>query len=159
VALQVQSQMATEEDFQRLEDFAFAGVDREGSSAGFAVRCIPAVPEKYQRVIRPRFHLRFSLGSPLLFYARVLSAFTHWRKANNYGEAPAVLGLKRPVIRGLVEQGIVHATGEYRFGLSKLLAAADVQRFAERLLGDNRSSPGQFHLTQVRHGIVGSSDF
>jgi len=35
------------------------------------------------------------------------------------------------VIRGLVAQAIVHAAAEYRFGLSKLLAAADVQRFAE----------------------------
>jgi len=50
----------------------------------------------------------------------------------NYGEAAAVLGVAVPVIRGLVAQGIVHAAAEYRFGLSKLLPAADVQRFAER---------------------------
>jgi len=49
----------------------------------------------------------------------------------NYGEAAAVLGVAVPVIRGLVAQGIVHPAAEYRFGLSKLLAAADVQRFSE----------------------------
>jgi len=49
----------------------------------------------------------------------------------NYGEAAAILGVGVPVIRGLVAQDIVHSAAEYRFGLSKLLAAADVQRFAE----------------------------
>ena len=34
-------------------------------------------------------------------------------------------------IRGLVEQNVLRAAAEYRFGLSKLLPAADVQRFAE----------------------------
>ena len=36
-----------------------------------------------------------------------------------------------PVIRGLVAQGILHTTAEYRNGFSKLLPAADVQHFAE----------------------------
>ncbi len=50
----------------------------------------------------------------------------------NCKEAAAVLGVAVPVIRGLVAQGIVHATAEYRNGFSKLLPAADVQHFAER---------------------------
>jgi hypothetical protein len=49
----------------------------------------------------------------------------------NYGEAAAVLGVAVPVIRGLVSQGVLHDTTEYRNGFSKLLPAADVQRFAE----------------------------
>jgi hypothetical protein len=49
----------------------------------------------------------------------------------NYGEAAAVLGVKVRQIRGLVEQKVLRAAAEYRFGLSKLLPAADVQRFAE----------------------------
>jgi TniQ len=49
----------------------------------------------------------------------------------NYGEAAAVLGVKVRQIRGLVEQNVLRAAAEYRFGLSKLLRATDVQRFAE----------------------------
>jgi hypothetical protein len=49
----------------------------------------------------------------------------------NYGEAAAVLGVKVRQIRGLVEQNVLRAAAEYRFGLSKLLPAADVERFAE----------------------------
>jgi len=49
----------------------------------------------------------------------------------NYGEAAAVLGVATLVIRGLIAQGILHIMAEYRNGLSKLLPAADVQRFAE----------------------------
>ena len=49
----------------------------------------------------------------------------------NYGEAAAVLGVATPVIRGLIAQGILHIMAEYRNGLSKLLPAADVRRFAE----------------------------
>ena len=48
-----------------------------------------------------------------------------------YGEASAVLGVSTPVIRGLVAQGILHIMAEYRNGLSKLLPAGDVQRFAD----------------------------
>jgi hypothetical protein len=48
-----------------------------------------------------------------------------------FGEAAAVLGVSTPVIRGLVAQGILHITAEYRNGFSKLLPAVDVQRFAE----------------------------
>ena len=47
-----------------------------------------------------------------------------------FGEAAAVLGVAMPVVRGLVAQGILHTTAEYRNGLSKLLPAVDVQRFA-----------------------------
>jgi hypothetical protein len=53
----------------------------------------------------------------------------------NYGEAAAVLGVKVRQIRGLVEQNVLRAAAEYRFGLSKLLPAADVQRFAELYVG------------------------
>lgn len=48
-----------------------------------------------------------------------------------FGEAAEVLGVAIPVVRGLVAQGILHTAAEYRNGLSKLLPAADVQRFAE----------------------------
>ena len=40
------------------------------------------------------------------------------------------MGVAMPVVRGLVAQGILHTTAEYRNGLSKLLPAVDVQRFA-----------------------------
>jgi hypothetical protein len=49
----------------------------------------------------------------------------------NYGEAAAVLGVAVPVIRGLVAEGILQTTTEYRNGFSKLLPATDVQHFAE----------------------------
>lgn len=42
------------------------------------------------------------------------------------------MGVAMPVVRGLVAQGILHTTAEYRNGLSKLLPAVDVQRFAAR---------------------------
>src|ERR1035438_841760 len=48
-----------------------------------------------------------------------------------FGEAAAVLGVAMPVIRGLVAQGILQTTAEYRNGFSKLLPAADVQGFEE----------------------------
>jgi hypothetical protein len=38
------------------------------------------------------------------------------------------LGVTVHQIRGLVEQNVLRAAAEYRFGLSKLLPAADVQR-------------------------------
>ena len=47
------------------------------------------------------------------------------------GEAAEVLGVAPPVVRGLVAQGILHTTAEYRNGLSKLLPAADVRHFEE----------------------------
>ena len=50
----------------------------------------------------------------------------------NYREAAAVLGVKAPVIRGMVTHGIVCAPAGYRPGLSKLVPAADIQRFAEQ---------------------------
>jgi hypothetical protein len=49
----------------------------------------------------------------------------------NYREAAALLGVELREIRGLVAGGILHDAVEYQFGLSKLLAAADVQRFTE----------------------------
>src|SRR5271157_4440854 len=50
----------------------------------------------------------------------------------NYREAAAVLGVKAPVIRGTVTHGIVCAPAGYRPGLSKLVPAADIRRFAEQ---------------------------
>jgi hypothetical protein len=48
-----------------------------------------------------------------------------------FGEAATVLAVAMPVVRGLVAQGILHITAEYRNGFSKLVPAADVHRFAE----------------------------
>jgi hypothetical protein len=50
----------------------------------------------------------------------------------NYREAASVLGVKAPVIGGMVAQGILSAPAGYRPGASKLVPAGDVQRFAER---------------------------
>jgi hypothetical protein len=50
----------------------------------------------------------------------------------NYREAASVLGVKTPVIRAMVAQRILSAPAGYRSGLSKLVPAADVQRFAKR---------------------------
>lgn len=49
----------------------------------------------------------------------------------NYCEAAALLGVEVREIRGLVAGGIIHDAVEYQFGLSKLVAAANVRRFAE----------------------------
>jgi hypothetical protein len=48
----------------------------------------------------------------------------------NYREAAAVLEVQPAVVRGMVAQGILIAT-ETRFGLSKLVPAADVRHFAD----------------------------
>jgi hypothetical protein len=50
----------------------------------------------------------------------------------NYREAASVLGTRTEVIRGLVAQGVLSTPTEYRDGLSKLVPARDVRRFAER---------------------------
>src|SRR6185437_2503018 len=63
----------------------------------------------------------------------------------NYGEAAAVLGVSTPVIRGLVAQGILHITAEYRNGFSKLLPAVDVQCFAEGYVATSVLAK-RFHL-------------
>lgn len=52
-------------------------------------------------------------------------------RRSQHGKAAAVLGVGVPAIRGLVGQGILQTTTEYRKGFSKLLPAADVRRFAE----------------------------
>ena len=62
-----------------------------------------------------------------------------------FGEAAAVLGVSTPVIRGLVAQGILHITAEYRNGFSKLLPAVDVQRFAEGYVATSVLAK-RFHL-------------
>jgi hypothetical protein len=62
-----------------------------------------------------------------------------------FGEAAAVLGVAMPVIRGLVAQGILRTMAAYRNGLSKLLPATDVQRFAESYVATSVLAR-RFHL-------------
>ena len=52
----------------------------------------------------------------------------------NYREAAALLGVRIPVIRGLIAQRHLGAPAAYRNGLSKLVPAANVRNFAERYL-------------------------
>jgi len=78
-------------------------------------------------------------------YRPVPGMTVHPEGVVTYGEAAAVLGVKVREIRGLVEQGIMRASAEYRFGLSKLLPAADVQRFAERYVATSVLAR-RFHL-------------
>ena len=49
----------------------------------------------------------------------------------NYREAAATLGVKAPVIRGMVKQGILSTLAGYRPGLSKLVPAGEIRRFSE----------------------------
>lgn len=49
----------------------------------------------------------------------------------NYKEAASALGVKGSVIRAMVAQRILSSPAGYRCGLSKLIPAADIQRFAE----------------------------
>jgi hypothetical protein len=63
----------------------------------------------------------------------------------NYGEAAAFLGVVTPVIRGLVAEGTLHVMAEYRNGFSKLLPAADVQRFADDYVATSVLAK-RFHL-------------
>ena len=63
-------------------------------------------------------------------YRPVPGITVHPEGVVTFGEAAAVLDVAMPVVRGLVAQGILHTAAEYRNGLSKLLPAADVQRFA-----------------------------
>jgi hypothetical protein len=44
----------------------------------------------------------------------------------NYRETASVLGIKTPVVRGLVAQGVFGAAAGYRNGLAKLVPAKDV---------------------------------
>ncbi|HYM74853.1 MAG TPA: hypothetical protein VE377_02655 [Candidatus Dormibacteraeota bacterium] len=70
------------------------------------------------------------LSKDLRKYRPLPGMTVHPEGVVTYGEAAAVLGVATPVIRGLVAEGILHITAEYRNGFSKLLPAADVQRFA-----------------------------
>ena len=63
----------------------------------------------------------------------------------NYREAASALGVKAPVIRAMVAQRILSAPAGYRSGLSKLVPAADIQRFAERYVATSVLA-SQFHL-------------
>jgi hypothetical protein len=49
----------------------------------------------------------------------------------NFKEAAAVLGTRTEVIRGLVAHGVLSSPNKYQPGLSKLVPAAEVKRFAE----------------------------
>ena len=49
----------------------------------------------------------------------------------NFKEAASVLGTRTEVIHGLVVRGMLSAANEYRPGLSKLVPAGEVRRFAE----------------------------
>jgi hypothetical protein len=66
----------------------------------------------------------------------------------NYGEAAVVLGVKVREIRGLVEQDVLHAAEDYRFGISKLLAATGVHQLSERYVATSVLSK-RFHLNSV----------
>jgi hypothetical protein len=50
----------------------------------------------------------------------------------NYKEAATMLGTRTEVVRGLVAQGVLSAPTKYRNGLSKLVSAEDLRRFAEQ---------------------------
>ena len=63
----------------------------------------------------------------------------------NYGEAAAALGVRLDVISAMVAQGIVSGPSGYRFGLSKLVPAAEIQRFAERYVAAKVLAK-RFHL-------------
>jgi hypothetical protein len=63
----------------------------------------------------------------------------------NYREAASVLGVKAPIIRGMVAQGLLSAPAGYRAGVSKLVPAAEVQRFAERYVATSVLAR-RFHL-------------
>ena len=78
-------------------------------------------------------------------YRPVPGMTVHPEGVVTFGEAAAVLGVSMPVIRGLVEQGILHITAEYRNGFSKLLPAVDVQRFAEGYVATSVLAK-RFHL-------------
>ena len=82
-------------------------------------------------------------------YRPVPGMTVHPEGVVTFGEAAAVLGVAMPVVRGLVAQGILHTTAEYRNGLSKLLPAVDVQRFGQAMWL-RRSSPGDSISTVVR---------
>jgi len=63
----------------------------------------------------------------------------------NYGEAASILGVKAHVLRAMVAQHVLSSPAGYRCGLSKLVPAGDVQRFAERCVATSTLAR-QFHL-------------
>ncbi len=72
------------------------------------------------------------LSEDLRMYRPVSSIEVPAKGFLNYREAAAMLGTNTPVIRGLVAQGVLAAPVPYRNGFSKLVPAADVQRFSAR---------------------------
>jgi hypothetical protein len=50
----------------------------------------------------------------------------------NYGEAAVLLGVRTDVIRGLINEGVLTASGPFRNGFARLIPAKEVQQFAER---------------------------
>jgi hypothetical protein len=85
------------------------------------------------------------LSEDLRKYRPVPGMTAHPEGVVTFGEAAEVLGVATHVVRGLVEQGILHTAAEYRNGLSKLLPAEDVQHFAEGYLATSVLAR-RFHL-------------
>jgi hypothetical protein len=63
----------------------------------------------------------------------------------NYKEAAALLEVKTEVIRGLADQSFLTASSGYRNGFARLIAASEVQQFADRYVAVSVLSR-RFHL-------------
>jgi hypothetical protein len=50
----------------------------------------------------------------------------------NYRETAAALGVRTPVIRGLVDRGFLHPSAGFRNGFARLIPLEEVRQFAER---------------------------
>jgi len=72
------------------------------------------------------------LSDDLRKYRPVAAVKPHPEGFLNYGEAAAVLEVESCVIRGMVAQGILTGPAGNQPGPSKLLRAAEIQRFAEQ---------------------------
>jgi hypothetical protein len=89
-------------------------------------------------------------------YRPVPGMTAHREGVVTFGEVAAVLGVSTPVIRGLVAQGILHITAEYRNGFSKLLPAVDVQRFAEGYVATSVLAKPTARMLVHRSSLAGS---
>jgi len=72
------------------------------------------------------------LADDLCKYRPLSAVKPHPEGFLNYGQAAAVLDVESSVIRGMVAQGILRAPAGHRPGPSKLVRAAEIQRFAEQ---------------------------
>jgi hypothetical protein len=70
------------------------------------------------------------LSDDLRKYRPVSAAKPHPEGFLNYGEAAAVLEIESSIIRGMVAQGVLSACATNQPGPSKLVRAAEIQRFA-----------------------------